>query len=102
MRPYALFPYHQHGNFATLLLAGVQIVDYVLDLPHLAVTFVQIQFCRQLVSLAHGVAAGVLQVILAKRLGFPGDFTHVVCRAIPYLKRAAQQFGLPSLGWSLT
>lgn len=46
MRPYALFPYHQHGNFATLLLAGVQIVDYVLDLPHLAVTFVQLQFCR--------------------------------------------------------
>jgi len=52
----------------------------------------------QLVSLAHGVVAGVMQVILAKGLGFPSDFAHVIRRRVCHLKRATQQFGLPWRG----
>jgi len=55
----------------------------------------------QLVSLAHSVVAGVVQIVLAKGLGLPGDFAHVVRRCVRRFQRAAQQFGLPWFGLEL-
>lgn len=49
---------------------------------------------RQLVALAHIVVAGVVQVVLAKRLGVPGVCADEVRRRVRHLKCALQQVGL--------
>lgn len=55
----------------------------------------------QLVSLAHGVVASVVQIVLAKGLGFPSDFAHEVRCRVRRFQCAAQQFGLPWFGLEL-